>query len=176
MTVVHTGADLAATSHEVAFAIENPQITLEVEVADPQLQPGQPLEATLTVSNTDPDSPSGELALLALTNTGDSVATWSFELDPSQATERQWRFVPQQAGPGILHVAMLADAVLVTADRAYMVGEGAAVSLNVAVAATHAPGGDVPLTLTATNAGTEPTSALVSVTTVEHYTRQEVGQ
>jgi len=173
VTVVHAGGQLVATSSQVAFTVDAPQVALDVRLTDAQLDSGQALEATVTVTNTDPLTATGDLALFALTTTGDAVEVWTFNLAPDAAQQWYWRFVPQTGGPAILQASVLdASGELATQDVAYVVGAGASVALNLSVSTTNAPGTDVPLTLTAINAGTQPTTTLVSLVTTDHETGQ----
>jgi len=149
-----------------SFHVASSAVTLELAVADQQISLGDPIEATLTLTNQDVVTGTGTLVLSAMTLSGEGLEIWLPELGPGETASYAHTFVPQAEGGLVLRAAVGDDfSTLATVDRACVVGDGPSVSLDLSPQASYPPDDDVVWTVTAVNAGTQPTTTRLTLNT-----------
>ena len=168
VSAVHTREHIGLSTQAAIFQVPGPQVQLALSLTDPQLILGEALNATVFITNTDPISGTGELAVMAVSSDEENFQTWTVNLDPGASERLDYSFVPQAEGAYRLD-ASVSDGyeLLARQSAAYVVGAGTSLALNYSVQALYDPGLDVTLPVTVTNAGTIPTSTTFSLVTLD---------
>ena len=168
VSAVHTRDHIGLSTQAVIFQVSGPQVQFALSLADPQLTLGEALNATVFITNTDPISGTGELAVIAVSSDEENFQTWTVNLDPGASERLDYSFVPQVEGSYCLD-ASVSDGyeLLARQSAAYVVGAGASLALNYSAQALYDPGLDVTLPVTVANAGTVPTSTTFSLVTLD---------
>jgi hypothetical protein len=168
VTAVHTREKIGLARQVLPLEIPGPQVALEVSLDETQLSLGQAVHATIALTNTNTISETGDLAVLAEPSDDQNLSGWLVNLAPGGSQRLEHRFVPQAAGSYRLRVSVTDGTSLLAAyDAAYIVGNGAALAVNVAARDIYSPGIAVTIPITATNAGNAPTSTALSLVTLD---------
>jgi hypothetical protein len=169
VTSVHAAGDYSGPASQVsALEIPGPVVSLDVALSPSQLSLGQAVQASISLANRDAGSGTGALAVVAQSSEGQHVKTWVVNLAPGASQRLEYGFAPQTAGGFRLRVSVSDGAhLLAMLDSAYMVGDGAALAVNVAAQTVYSPSLAVALPLTVTNAGNLPGSTTLSLVTYD---------
>jgi hypothetical protein len=151
-----------------AFQVTSAAVTLDLTLSEDQLSLGEPLEATITLTNQDPITGTGALVLSAMALDGEGLQVWLPELGPGESVVYDYAFIPQAEGGYVLCATVGDDlGAVARVDRAFVVGDAPAVAMNLSPQANYPPSQDVVWTVTAINIGTQPTTTLLAVNTYD---------
>jgi hypothetical protein len=154
VAVAHGGQTIQ--TQRATFLVESPAVTLELTLSEQQLQLGEPLHASLIITNQDPITGTGKLELTAMTLDGEGLQMWFPELGPGESETYDYSFVPQVEAGYVLRTSVGNDmGTIARVDRGFSVGEAPAVALTGKTQPTYQPGDNVILPVTAVNAGTQ---------------------
>lgn len=162
------GAGEEVLAERTDFTVASAQVALEVDLQSDVLAPGQVLRGTIRLHNPEGQPPTGTLIVAAKTLRSPLLQSWAAELAADEAATFDLNLVPQEGSGDVLQVVVAdAQGVLARADRAFVVGEGASVALNVTPEPTYASGADLGVHVTAEKAGHAPLSATVALETYD---------
>jgi len=164
ISAIHTRERFGLISQVLAFDVTGPQIQLGVSLADSQLSLGEALHTAIFITNTNPVSDTGDVAIMAISTDEQNFDAWVVSLAPGASQRLEYSFVPQTAGSYVLQVnATDGYELLARWDTAYIVGDGPSLALNYSTHSIYDPGTAVTIPITATNAGNLPTSTALSL-------------
>jgi len=150
------------------FDVAGPELQLQLSLAQSQLSPGEPLQAQVMVTNTDPGRQVSDLTLIAQSTDGVHFYAWPVSLEPNGTRQIDYTFVPTSSGACVLRAWLgIGLSALAQQDAGYIVGSGPAVAINTSLSEMYPPGVTVTLPLTLSNAGTAPGAAALTVRTVD---------
>jgi hypothetical protein len=168
ITAIHTHDQIGLDSQMIVLEIASPTVALGVSLDESQLALGQAVHATIVLTNTNAVSETGDLAVVAGSSDGENINGWLVNLGPGASQTWEYGFASQEAGGYTLRVSVTdGDHILATYDVPYVVGDGAALAVNVAAETVYSPGVTVTFPITATNAGNLPTSTILSLVIVD---------
>ena len=168
VSVLHARGTVALEVQVTPFEVSVPQVYLNASLGAAHVSLGEAVSAIISITNTDLTSATGELALFAISSDGQNLDSWSINLPPGGSQQVSYSFVPQVEGGYVLKLRLTDSlSVLARQDLGYAVGEGVAVAINVGQETAYSPGQDVTMPITATNAGNQPTSIVLSLETLD---------
>lgn len=171
VTAIHTKDRIGLNNQVSFFEIPTSEVELGVSLEETQLSLGQTANATIVLTNTNPSQGTGDLAVLVESDDGQIINSWLVNLPPSESQRLSYNFVPQTTGSDRLRVS-ISDGMNMTKvqEAAYVVGNGAALAVNIAAQAVYSPSIAVVFPITTINAGNLPTSTLLSLVTLNEGT------
>jgi len=169
VTSVHTSSQLGLANDVTVFQVERPQVQASIHIAQPQLAISQTLEMSVTVTNTDSITGTGDLALVVESSDGENGDVWLINLPAGGNDRFDLSFVPPGAGSYALRAQVIGAAgdLLALRETGYVVGSGPALAVEASCAPEWDPGVQVTAYITVTNAGNESASASLDVVTVD---------
>jgi hypothetical protein len=168
VSTVHINDQIGLTTDAVGFTVTEPTVELNVSLASPHLQIGEPLEASIEVINTNTMTATGSLELLAFSSDQQHMDGWSVDLGPGEDQTFDFSFVPQSVGGQYLRVLVSQSLwPVLMEDIPYSVGDSASVVINYDNAPYYSPGENINILLNATNGGTLASSSTINIQTVD---------
>jgi parallel beta-helix repeat protein len=157
-----------ASTNVNTFEIQSAQPQLLAELSESQLTQGQAIEATISVSNSSTTN-SANLTLIAwIQEDGQKPTVWQFTLGPSGQRTFTFSGVPNGTGAGAVKIGV-SDGMNTLADETlpFVVGQGVSVAANLIPAELYPPSSNVVVPVHLINAGTESTTATISLKTYQ---------
>jgi hypothetical protein len=165
--VAHSDKGVAAK--RTIFGVANPQVELSLFLNKTGFVLGETVKATVVVRNLDVGQSTGTLSLGVGTLDGEGLQLWTPSLDAGQSATYEYAgFVPQQEGGYVLRASIGNESgPIARVDRAFAVGNSAAVQLNVSPQTVYPPGASVTWNVEAFNAGNQPTTTVITLNTYD---------
>jgi hypothetical protein len=169
VTAVHTSEEIGLASQVNSLEILSPAVGFGVSLDKTQVSLGQAIQATIVLTNASTTEETGDLVILAQFGNDEDFESWLVNLAPSGSKRLTYSFTPEALGGGRLRVSVTdGSSVLASRDTAYLVGNGAALAVNIAAQAIYSPSLAVTFPITAINVGNQPTSTLLSLVTLDN--------
>ena len=166
VTVLHGQG--AIQVQQTSFQVTLPDVTLDLTLSDNQLNLGEPLEATVKLTNPNAITGTGTLVLNVMTLDGEGHKIWLPKLGPSGSVAYDYSFVPQSEGSYALRAAVGDDlGTIARVDRGFAVGDTFALAINVSPQTSYSPSQNITWAVTAINAGTQPTTTVLVLNTYD---------
>ena len=120
----------------------------------------------ITVRNNDSSTSTGPFALAMSSKEAEELQLWFPDLDPSEEARYEYSFTPQNTGGYVLRATAGNDhGIFAREEIGLVVGEASTVAIDMTTEALYPAGTKVEWQITAVNAGTIPTSTVVSIQT-----------
>jgi hypothetical protein len=165
--VAHSSKGVVAK--RASFTVTNPQVELSLFLNKTGFALGEMVKATVLVRNLNASQSTGALLLGVGTLDGEGLQLWTPSLDAGQSATYEYAgFVPQQEGGYVLRASIGNETgSIARIDRAFAVGNAAAVQLNISPQTVYPPGNAVIWNVAALNAGNQPTTTIVTFSTYD---------
>lgn len=155
-------------SQFVPFRVTTAAVALNVTLSDTHLNLGDTLQATVTLTNLDPNVGTGTLVLSVKTVDGEGLQMWMLALGPNQVVSYPYTFTPNHMGGYVLRATVSDDMdVIARADRTFVVGDAPAVALELAPRTVYSAGETIIWDITARNGGTLPANVTLTLDTLD---------
>ncbi|MCD6422218.1 VCBS repeat-containing protein, partial [bacterium] len=172
VTAAHSREKIGLASRRLDFEVSGPRVALDLDLEESQLSPGQAVQARIVLANMDPTAGTGELAVIVESSDKQNVKGWLLELGPGESQELEYSFVAQEEGNYRLRASVSnGERLFVVRDVGYVVGEGAALAVNLAARDVYSPGLSITFPITVSNGGNLPTSTVISLVTMDRLER-----
>jgi hypothetical protein len=162
------GSNEVIAIRSAPLMIDNPRIDLAFQLDQSQLSSGQPVRAHVALTNTNPISAVNDLTVIIESSDGVHFNSWPVSLGASSMHQIDYTFVPTATGSYVLRAwAGIGLSPLAQEDKAYVVGSGPAVALNMQVQGVYSPSLSIVLPVTLTNVGASTGSASIILRTID---------
>jgi len=167
VTALHTANGVVGEPASQQFTVSSPEIQVAVRLDRNTFTLGQPIHASVTVTNTDAATRADNLTLVLEASDGQNFQAWPLNLAAGQTWQTNYSFVPPAEGSYLLRASISAgfDA-LAAADASYVVGSGPSLALQLSAQGVYQSGADVILPLVALNNGNAASTAVLKAVTL----------
>ena len=168
VTAVHTAEDLVGEAVTQPFTVSGSELQTAVRLERTTLGLGEPVHATVVVTNTHPASAAEDLTLVVEASDGQNFQAWPVSLGAGQTWQTSYSFVPPTEGSYLLRVSLSSgfDA-LAAADASYVVGSGSSLALGITAQAVYSPGAAIVFPVSVANNGNAASAATLKAITLD---------
>jgi hypothetical protein len=150
------------------FEIPNPEVEMMVHLTNAQVSPGDPIEATILLTNTNSISATGNLMLVSQSIVTPSINAWYINLAPSETQRLTHTFETDTEGSyDITYSVTDGNEEISIYNVAYVVGMGPALAFNVVAQDIYSPSHPIEVFANVQNAGNVSTTTSFSLVTLD---------
>lgn len=167
VTTLYAEGDVTAVKTS-PFQVAGLEVKLDLRLSQSRLDLGDPVAATVILTNTSIISDVNDLTLILESSDGTNFDAWPVSLTAGETQQIDYTFTPTMTEAYVLRAWLgVGFNTVAQQDAAYIVGAGPAVALNTNVSDVYTPGLTVTLPLTLTNVGDTATTVAVTVQTMD---------
>jgi hypothetical protein len=150
------------------FEILNPEVAMDISLSRSSLTLGELQQVTITLTNLSSITNTGTLILSVVPNTDGNPQIWTPTLNANERASFVYTYVPQSNGAHRLRISVSSlFASIASVERAFVVGSGSALALNITGGTSYSYTQTVSWTLNLLNPGTQPTTTSLIMTTYD---------
>ncbi len=169
ISLAHSKDKVGLAASNISYIeIQSSQVEIQAKLEKDQLVEGQPIQATITVTNITTGTTTDLVLVTWIQEEGQQPSTWEFSLDYGEQREFTFEGVPNNPGAGIVDIAVsdgghTANTITVP----FIVGEGISLAANLKPEEIYQPGSDIIVPIKVISAGTIVADATISLSTYD---------